>query len=48
MNIDAVVSFFLSLVKAKYTGKLHITLDKGIIVDTVEEKKIDTAPFRTG
>ena len=48
MNIDNLVLYFLTLVKAKYTGKVHITIDKGIIVDGVEEKKVDTAPFRTG
>ena len=46
MNIDNLISLFLGLVKARFTGKLHLTFDKGVIVDGVREDKIDTAPFR--
>lgn len=46
MNIDKLISFFLGLVKTKFTGKLHLTFDKGLIVDGVKEDKIDTTPFR--
>ena len=46
LSIDKIVSFWLKVMKARFTGKIHFTLDKGCIVDCVHEEKQDVAQFK--
>ena len=46
MNVQELTNYFLARLKEKFTGKLLITFDKGIIVCVDRTIRDDAAQFR--
>lgn len=46
MNLQGITNYFLRLLNRKYTGKVTFTIDKGAIVNCVEEEKQDIGQFQ--
>jgi len=46
VNLDKLVSFFMGILKRKFTGKVHMTFDRARLVEVVIEGKEDVAQFQ--